>query len=246
MKKLFVPRGESVSYEDIYTEDLVVNGYLKVDGAIHARHISGDGAIEASTITAETLVMGLVEAEVVTAGKIVVHSMTAPECRGEVILVSGYLSANRVKAVKLTVGLSDILKPEADEVINLSSKKHSLLGALILSWLRCKWMELCRRPEKKEYRVPDQDADGAAAGNSAPIGGSGNMDMELNPFAGSRNMDLSPSSDVASNWDPEDADDFEFLRLKSLYSLLKDQGYVLRLIPIDDPAKPGAATEKAA
>lgn len=236
MKKLFVPRGESVAYQTIHTDELVVKGYLEVDDDIRARHISGDGIIVAGSISADTLVMEEVEAGVVTADKIVAHRMTAPECRGKVILVTGYLGAERVKAGKLTVGLSDIREVEADEVVNLSGKRHSLLGALVLSWLRCKWMDLRRRSENEKPQDPEQ-----ASSDTTDTG-------DATSSAGSGIVDLRPSADVAAKWDPEDAEDFEFLRLKGLYSLLKDQGFALRLIPIDDPAKPGtgATAEKAA
>lgn len=236
MKKLFVPRGESVAYQSIHTDELVVKGYLEVDDDIRARHISGDGIIVAGSISADTLVMDEVEAGVVTADKIVAHRMTAPECRGKVILVTGYLGAERVKAGKLTVGLSDIREVEADEVVNLSGKRHSLLGALVLSWLRCKWMDLRRRSEKEKPQDSEQ-----ASSDTTDTG-------DTTSSAGSGIVELRPSADVADKWDPEDAEDFEFLRLKGLYSLLKDQGFALRLIPIDDPAKPGtgAAAEKAA
>lgn len=236
MKKLFVPRGESVAYQTIHTDELVVKGYLEVDDDIRARHISGDGIIVAGSISADTLVMDEVEAGVVTADKIVAHRMTAPECRGKVILVTGYLGAERVKAGKLTVGLSDIREVEADEVVNLSGKRHSLLGALVLSWLRCKWMDLRRRSENEKPQDPEQ-----ASSDTTDTG-------DATSSAGSGIVDLRPSADVAAKWDPEDAEDFEFLRLKGLYSLLKDQGFALRLIPIDDPAKPGtgATAEKAA
>lgn len=229
MKKLFVPRGESVAYQSIHTDKLVVKGYLEVDDDVRARHISGNGIIVAGSISADTLFMDEVEAGVVTADKIVAHRMTAPDCRGKVIMVTGYLGAERVKAGKLTVGLSDIREVEADEVVNLSGKRHSLLGALVLSWLRCKWMELCRRREKKE----PQGSDGAVASEETSPSESGIVD-------------LSPTTDLAASWDPRDADDFEFLRLKGLYSLLKDRGFALRLIPIDDPAKPGAASSSSA
>ena len=234
MKKLFVPRGESVSYQSLHTDNLVVKGYLEVEEDIRARHNSGDGIIVAGSISADTLVMDEVEAGVVTAGKIVAHRLAAPECRGKVILVTGYLGAEHVKAGKLTVGLSDIHNVEADEVVNLG-KKHRLLGALVLSWLRCKWMELRSRLAKEKVQNQAEDADDAAV-DTTGAGHSPQDDV----------VDLSPDTHVAAHWDPEDADDFEFLRLKGLYSLLKDQGFALRLIPIDAPAKPGVVTGTAA
>ena len=53
MKTVYIPKGETVSYETLETDRLVVEGCLKVVYGIKARTISGGGMITASTVSAD-------------------------------------------------------------------------------------------------------------------------------------------------------------------------------------------------
>ena len=43
MKTVYIPKGETVRYESLTTEHLVVHGCLEVAGGIKARTIAGSG-----------------------------------------------------------------------------------------------------------------------------------------------------------------------------------------------------------
>ena len=45
MKTVYIPRGETVHYETLVTDHLVVKGYLDVTYGVKAKTISGSGVI---------------------------------------------------------------------------------------------------------------------------------------------------------------------------------------------------------
>ena len=45
MKTMYIPKGQSLNYDSLETEHLVVNGVLNVAHGLKARTISGDGLI---------------------------------------------------------------------------------------------------------------------------------------------------------------------------------------------------------
>ncbi len=63
MKTVYIPRGETVSYESLETDRLVVKGCLKVAYGIHARTISGGGVITAGTVSADEIRVDDLEAD---------------------------------------------------------------------------------------------------------------------------------------------------------------------------------------
>ena len=50
MKTVYIPKGETVRYETLETDRLVVKGCLKVTYGIKAKTISGGGMITAGTV----------------------------------------------------------------------------------------------------------------------------------------------------------------------------------------------------
>ena len=52
MKTVYIPKGETVRYETLETDRLVVKGCLKVTYGIKAKTISGGGMITAGTMSA--------------------------------------------------------------------------------------------------------------------------------------------------------------------------------------------------
>lgn len=141
MKTVYIPRGETVSYENLTTECLVVDGYLKVDCDLKAKTISGSGFIEASRVSADSIRTDDLEAVNVACARLIAKRVETSELFvSESAAVSCLLSADFVKAGRLSVGLSDIDEVHADEVINLKQKKRSLFRFLLASSLRSWWM----------------------------------------------------------------------------------------------------------
>ena len=94
MKTVYIPKGETVSYESLVTERLVVEGCLKTAYGVKAKTISGTGVICAGTIAADSIRAGDLEADAVICKRLLAQRVEAPEVfASESAVVSCYLSA---------------------------------------------------------------------------------------------------------------------------------------------------------
>ena len=104
MKTVYIPKGETVHYESLVTEHLVVHGHLHVTYGIKAKTITGKGVINAGTIDADTVCIDDVEAASVICKRLIAKRAQAPEIfASESAAVSCFLSAAYVETGKLTV-----------------------------------------------------------------------------------------------------------------------------------------------
>ena len=176
MKTVYIPKGETVRYETLETDRLVVKGCLKVTYGIKARTISGGGMITAGTVSADDIRVDDLEAASVTCQRLIAKRVQTPELFAfESAAVSCFLSSAFVATGKLTVALSEIDEVKADEVIHLKPKKRSLFRLLLVSALRSFWTSLTARPVKDE--VMDADFEPVKK-DEEPV------DEELNRFIG--------------------------------------------------------------
>ena len=174
MKTVYIPKGETVRYETLETDRLVVKGCLKVTYGIKARTISGGGMITAGTVSADDIRVDDLEAASVTCQRLIAKRVQTPELFAfESAAVSCFLSSAFVATGKLTVALSEIDEVKADEVIHLKPKKRSLFRLLLVSALRSFWTSLTARPQKPEVI----DADFTPVKDESE-------DEELNRFVG--------------------------------------------------------------
>ncbi len=176
MKTVYIPKGETVRYETLATDRLVVKGCLKVTYGIKARTISGGGMITAGTVSADDIRVDDLEAASVTCQRLIAKRVQTPELFAfESAAVSCFLSSAFVATGKLTVALSEIDEVKADEVIHLKPRKRSLFRLLLVSALRSFWTSLTARPVKRE--VMDVDFEPVKK-DEEPV------DEELNRFVG--------------------------------------------------------------
>lgn len=141
MKTVYVPKGETVTYESLTTGRLVVDGCLKVSCDLKAKTISGSGVIEAGRISADSVRADDLECSSVVCRRLIAKRVETSELfASESAAVSCLLSADFVKAGRLSVALSDIDEIKADEVVNLTQKKRGLFRFLLASSLRAWWM----------------------------------------------------------------------------------------------------------
>ena len=167
MKTVYVSKGETVSYENLTTEHLVVDGCLKVAHDLKARSISGSGFIEAGKASADDIRIDDLEAVSVVCRRLIAKRVETSELfASESAAVSCLLSADFVKAKRLFVGLSDIDEIQADEVVNLKQKKRSLFRFLLASTLRSLWFRLTT-PHDDD--VVDADYEQAEHDNGAVV-----------------------------------------------------------------------------
>ena len=220
MKKVFIPAGESRSYETLVTEHLVVDGHLNVVNGLKAKTISGTGVITAGEVSADVCHIGELETATAIFRKLMARRVSAAEVfASDCACVTHFLSAAYVETGRLTVSVSEIDKVNADEIITLQ-KKHGMLGALVASSLRAFWLDL-----------------------TAPI--DDYMDAEFEPVDKSKDTSIDPAvqkeiartvrqilkeqEKEASISEPDE--DFELKRVISTFKLLRDKGYTLRILP---------------
>lgn len=143
MKTVYIPKGETVSYENLATERLVVDGCLRVSCGLKTKTIGGSGYIEAGQVSADDIRVDDLEAANVVCRRLVAKRVETSELfASESAAVSCLLSADFVKAKRLAVVLSDIDKVDADEVVNLTQKKRGLFRFLLASTIRSLWIRL--------------------------------------------------------------------------------------------------------
>ena len=129
MKTVYIPKGETVHYESLATERLVVHGRLHVTYGVKAQSITGSGVIDASSINADTVCIDDVESGTVICKRLIAKRVQAPEVfASESAAVSCFLSAAYVETGKLTAAISEVDEVVAQEVVNLTPKKRTLFG----------------------------------------------------------------------------------------------------------------------
>ena len=219
MKTVYIPKGETVHYESLVTEHLVVHGHLHVTYGIKAKTITGKGVINAGTIDADTVCIDDVEAASVICKRLIAKRAQAPEIfASESAAVSTFLSAAYVETGKLTVAISEIDVVEAQEVVNLKPKKRSLFGTLLASVLRSFWTAMTVRGEKAEV----MDAE------FTPVQEETAEAVQEEPVAEQPAVQEAP---VAAAEPEMEVVDEELNRIIGLFKLSREQGYTLKLIP---------------
>ena len=179
MKTIYIPKGETVSYENLTTDRIVVKGCLKVLDSTKARRISGNGTIYAGSVSADDIRVDDLEAASVTCKRLIAKRVQTPQLiASESAAVSCYLAASYVETGKLTVAASEICEAKAEEIIHLAPRKRTLFGLLLVSALRSLWTKLTAPA------VPDEPVDAewrpAAAEPEKPAEGSlKSKDQEL-------------------------------------------------------------------
>ena len=157
MKIVYIPRGETVSYDNLATECLVVEGCLKVTYDLKAKKIIGSGSVLASNISADDIRADELSSVRVSCRRLIAKRVETSELfASESAAVSCLLSADYVQASRLSVVLSYVHDVDADEIINLKQKKRGLFRFLLASSLRSWWTRLTAPAEDvmdAEYEV---------------------------------------------------------------------------------------------
>lgn len=242
MKTLYVPKGKTLHYERLECQTIIADGTLVVDGAVRAKRITGKGLLDAGSVYSPAVsvrdldtvkvVCDLLAAEYVRAVEVIVSSSA---------VVSRYLEAEYVEARKLTVSKHQISELRVEEFTYLPEKKRGVIGALLSGFFRRLWLSVRHRtpinaPYKQSSPNAKEESGVKGAGTTAPV----------NPTeAGKAGEATQQDQEVmkaflarAGKGEDRLADDFDFLKLKAMYVLLKDVGYTIRLKPMTDPPSP--------
>ena len=226
MKTIYIPKGETVQYERLATDRLVVRGCLRVEDSLRAKTICGDGVIHAGSVQADVIRADEVESAEVICKRLIAKRVQTPTLVASICaVVSCFLSATHVKAGKLTVASSEIDQLEAGEVVNLSPKKRGMLGTLLAAWLYAFWGTLTAPKAKREKKRKSKRAKSALKKQKK-------LDDAIRAEIAMTVKEIMEqersSQDSAASSDEED---FELKRLVSMFKLLRKQGYTLRILP---------------
>lgn len=234
MKTVYIPSGESRSYEYLVTDNLIVNGHLNVVNGVKARSISGCGVITAGTVYCDVSTVDEIETTTVVCRRLMARRVSAAEVfASESAAVSCFLSSAYVETGKLTVALSEIDELKADEVINLRPKTRGMMLTLLLSALRSFWLSVvtpAAYAADTDYEpVEDEDANDPA--EEAAEESDADQAMRENISQTVREIMEEQAAKIQQMNEEVDAEDFELKRVIALFKLLRTQGYTLRVVP---------------
>ena len=119
MKTVYIPAGATYNYETLVTDDVIVHGHLHVTNGLKAKHISGRGFITAGEVSADIVDVTELECGTVICRRLLAQRVSVNEAMiSESAAVSRFFSANYVKALSLTVAVSEIGEADAEEIAN--------------------------------------------------------------------------------------------------------------------------------
>ena len=219
MKTVYIPKGETVHYESLVTDHLVVNGHLDVTYGVKAKTISGSGVICAGSAEADSIRLDSLEAATVICKRLIAKRVQAPEVfASESAVVSCFLSAAYVETGRLTVAINDIDEVIAGEVINLTKKKRTLFGTLLASALRSFWVGLIAPKTHSEV----MDADYAPAQETEAAAQSEPAETVADGVTAQEQPAVEQSSEPV---------DMELNRFVNMFKLARESGYTLKIVP---------------
>ena len=145
---MMIPKDTTVCYENLTTNSITVRGHLKVTGILTAKHIQGDGYIEAGEVVCDTLEIHTLRAEIATVQRLVVKKLFVRDCRAaDAVVATDFAESASLQTQRLTVTMFNIGDLKAGEIIVLPRKNRGMLGTLFAAWLRTLFS---RPPKEKE------------------------------------------------------------------------------------------------
>lgn len=133
---IYIPKGETVQYDRLYAERVIVDGCLRVDHGLDAKVISGKGSIHAGKVSASTIRIGYLDACSIMCKRLFAQRVDTPELfASKFAVVSGVLSACLVQTPKLTVALSEVSELKVPDVSIVPTKQRGIFGILLLTTL---------------------------------------------------------------------------------------------------------------
>ena len=213
MRTVYVPKGETVNYEYLVTDTIIVKGCLNVAYGIKAKSICGNGIICAAAVEADDIRIDSIEAATVVSRRLIAKRVQVPELfASESAAVSSYLSAAYVETGKLTVAISEVDEVKADEIVNLRLKKRSLIGTLILSALRSFWTSLIVGEDVEEEMETEPEV----------------QEVDNTVELVKETVAAELECQGAEEHEPVDE---ELNRIVNLFKLSRDAGYTLKIVP---------------
>lgn len=223
-KTIYIPKGETVQYERLYAERVIVDGCLRVEKGLDAKVIGGKGSIHAGKVSAKTIRIGYLDACSVMCKRLLASRVDTPELfASESVTVSCVLSACLVETPKLTVALCEVEELKAQDMVTVPARRWSVFGILFVTTLQAIVAAISAKLGKGEV----MDAD------YTPV----EEPVEEDPSTTTAHAGRESGPEPASSSAPVSASmtaglvDEELNRIVNLFTLLRENGYTLRVIP---------------
>lgn len=214
MKTVYIPKGESRTYENLVTDIVIIHGHLHITHSLKAKKIIGKGAVEAGDVSADIVSLDDLDCARVTCRRLLAKRVNSAEVfASDSVVASCFLGSAYVRTGKLTTAISEIDVVDAEEIVNLRPHKHGMLVTLLASALRSFWTFLTC-----------SDANDDA------------MDAQFETIREKKEQDPMPVTreEIAKTVREimaQDEDDFELKRIIAEFKLLREQGFTLKIIP---------------
>ena len=235
MKTLYIPKGESRTYESLAIDRVVVHGSLDVATGLKAKLITGHGYVTAGTISADVIEADDVETARVTCKRLMAKRVYAAEVyASDSVVASCSLTAAYVETGKLTTALSEIDEVKADEAVNLTPRRRGMMLTLLVSALLSLWLSITTPREKKAKKQKNEKTVAKAAEQkpAATTPKSDEDETTTETDNQTREQVVKTVHEIMSENDiPTDNGDAELKALVSAFLLLREQGYQLRVLP---------------
>ena len=168
-KNMYIASGETASFDNLTCKNITVDGELCIKEKLTANIVGGKGFIKAGAIRAKTVRVDILDTDTIVADIVMARQIYATEVRAkESVVASSFIEAKLVKSPKVTLADAEIIDVQADDIVVISAKPHSILGALVLAFIRSTWMSLfgntaeSYRHERVKYVVADSVDDVSA------------------------------------------------------------------------------------
>ena len=215
MKTVYIPKGESRTYENLITDMVIVHGHLHITHNLKAKKIIGKGAVEAGDVSADIVSLDDLDCALVTCKRLLAKRVNSAEVfASDSVAVSCFLGSAYVRTGKLTTAISEIDVVDAEEIVVLKPHKYGMLFTLLTSSLRSLWTFLT---------CSDAEADAMDAQYEAV-----REKKELDPMPVTREEIARTVREIMAQ---EEEADFELKRVIAEFKLLRKQGLTLKVIP---------------
>lgn len=227
MKTLYIPKGESRTYETLAIDRIVVHGELNVANGIKAKRVTGHGFLTAGSISADVIAVDDVEAARITCKRLLAKRVYAAEVyASDSVVTSCSLTAAYVETGKLTTALSEIDEVRADEIVNLRPRRRGMLLTLMVSALVTLWLSLTTPREKTPKKGKQEESKTDESPENAE-------EAAVREQIGKTVREI-----MKENGIPADGGDLALKKLVSSYLLLRSQGFTLSVRPVAETALP--------
>ena len=154
MKNITIEKGKVAFYSSLSADTLVVNGVLKVNGALKVRRLLGRGIVDARRLEADTVNLRTGFIREVEIGSGAFGELYATTCKAKgTLCAKNFVQTLEVSARRLVVNRSNIGSCTAQEVVSLRRYLPSRLLSGLKKLLTAPFRKLMK-PKKKAVKKP--------------------------------------------------------------------------------------------